>query len=118
MSRLFFFADEAGDFNFSRHPKASKYYIVCTITCDSCSIGTALLDLRRDLIWNKAPVAEYFHAAEDKQAIRDRVFDVLKAQNFSIQATIMEKSKAQPHVRITNHRFYHYGWYYGTRNYH
>ena len=24
----------------------------------------------------------------------------------------MEKSKAQPQTRVTNHRFYHYGWYY------
>ena len=24
----------------------------------------------------------------------------------------MEKSKAQPHTRATNQRFYHYGWFY------
>lgn len=112
MNRLFLFADEAGNFNFSRQAAASKYYIVCTISCDSCDIGTALLALRRELIWDRAPVGEYFHASEDKQAIRDRVFQVLQQQNFSIQATIMEKSKAQPQVRVTEHRFYHYGWYY------
>src|SRR3972149_1742041 len=113
MSRLFIFADEAGCFNFSRNPGASKYYIVCTIACDECSkLGAALLDLRRELIWEKAPVHEYFHASEDKQAIRDRVFALLQRHDFSIQATIMEKSKAMPKIRPTNHRFYQYGWYY------
>jgi hypothetical protein len=112
MSRLFLFADEAGCFNFSKTPNASRYFIVCTITCDPATIGSALLDLRRQLIWEKAPVKEYFHASEDRQMIRDRVFDTLKSQNISIQATIMEKSKALPHIRSTNHRFYQYGWYY------
>jgi hypothetical protein len=31
---------------------------------------------------------------------------------FSIQATIMEKSKAQPQVRRSKPRFYKYGYYY------
>ncbi len=111
MPRLFIFADEAGCFNFSNHPSASRYFIVCTIACDSCAIGTELLDLRRQLIWEKAPVREFFHASSDKQAIRDRVFQVLQGQNFSIQATILEKAKAQPKTRPTKNRFYKYGWY-------
>jgi hypothetical protein len=113
MSRLFIFADEAGCFNFSRNPGASRYYIVCTISCASCSkLGSSLLELRRTLIWEKASVGEYFHAAEDKQAVRDRVFQTLQQNDFSIQATIMEKSKALPRIRPTPHRFYHYGWFY------
>lgn len=113
MARIFMFADEAGCFNFSRNPGASKYYIVCTISCPSCAdLGTALLNLRRDLVWEKLPVREYFHASEDKQVIRDRVFGLLKQHDFKIQATIMEKSKAQPRIRPTNHRFYNYGWFY------
>ena len=58
------------------------------------------------------PVAEYFHASEDKQEIRDRVFALLQKHEFSIQATISEKSKAMPQIRPTNHRFYQYGWFY------
>jgi hypothetical protein len=113
MSRLFIFADEAGCFNFTRKPGASRYYIVCTISCSSCAtLGTSLLDLRRQLIWEKAPVDEYFHASEDKQVVRDRVFAELQKHNFSIEATILEKSKAYPQVRPTNHRFYQYGWFY------
>ena len=48
----------------------------------------------------------------DRQAIRDRVYDALKDENFNVQATIMEKSKAQPQVRSSEDRFYQYGWHY------
>lgn len=117
MSRLFIFADEAGDFNFSRNPGASRYYIVCTIACADCaSLGADMLNLRRELIWEKAPIREYFHASEDKQIVRDRVFALLQKHDFSIQATILEKSKAYPHIKPTNHRFYQYGWFYHFKN--
>jgi hypothetical protein len=108
MARLYFFADEAGCFNFS--PTGSRYFIVCTISADACSaLGSALLNLRRDLIWEKAPVGEFFHASPDRQVVRDRVFAVLQAQDFKIQATVMEKCKAQPQTRTTRDRFYKYG---------
>jgi hypothetical protein len=113
MSRLFIFADEAGCFNFSRNPRASKYYIVCTISCSDCTnLESSLLKLRRALVWDKAPVGEYFHASEDKQVVRDKVFAELANHDFTVQATIMEKSKALPRIRQTNHRFYQYGWFY------
>ena len=117
MSRLFIFADEAGCFNFSRNPGASRYYIICTISCASCSgLGSSLLELRRELVWDGAPIGEYFHASEDKQPVRDRVFDLLRRHDFSIQATILEKSKALPRIRPTEHRFYQYGWFYHFRH--
>lgn len=112
MSRLFVFADEAGCFNFSRKPGASRYYIICTISCTSCvTLASSLIELRRALIWEDAPVGEYFHASQDRQVVRDRVFNVLGQHDFSIQATIMEKSKAYPRIRPTNQRFYQYGWF-------
>ena len=113
MSRLFVFADEAGNFDFSRNPGASRYFIVCTICCDACEdLGSSLLALRRHLVWNEEEIGEYFHAAKDRQTVRDAVFDELKKHKFSIQATIMEKSKSQPHIRSAEHRFYQYGWFY------
>lgn len=113
MGRIYVFADEAGCSNFSKHQSASRYYIICTVSCDSCAdLGAALLNLRRELVWEKAPVGEYFHCSEDRQVVRDRVFAVLQQHNFKIQASILEKSKAQPQVRPTFDRFYKYAWYY------
>jgi hypothetical protein len=79
---------------------------------DDCSIGAALLDLRRELAWEGAALDDYFHASEDRQAIRDRVFHLLEKCRFTIQATIMEKSKALPHIAKDASTFYQYGWFY------
>ncbi len=48
--------------------------------------------------------------------IRDRVFKELANHDFSVQATVLEKSKAYPRVRTTDHLFYQYGWFYHFKN--
>jgi hypothetical protein len=116
MPRLHIFADEAGDFNFSNHPRASKYFIVCTVAMHSCEIAHDLLALRRELAWRDAPLLSYFHAAEDRQEVRDEVFKVIGAHRMNIYAQVMEKSKAQPQVRASDAKFYKYGWLYLLRH--
>jgi hypothetical protein len=116
MTRRFIFADEAGDFTFSRGNNISRYFIVCTVMMDSCKIGEDLLWLRRELAWKTSPLNDYFHATADKQQVRDEVFRLIQGQNFAVYATIMEKSKAQPQVRSTHERFYKYGWLYLFRH--
>jgi hypothetical protein len=107
MPHLFIFADEAGNFDFNRKRGSSRFFIVCTIACTSCAaINGDLLDLRQKLTSEGAPVRDSFHASEDKQVVRDRVFEALQRHEFSVQATIMEKSKAYPRIRQTDHGFY------------
>ena len=110
--RRYLFADEAGDFEFVRKPNVSKYYIIGAVTVEDCDCGAQLLELRRKMIWHGMPVKDYFHASEDVQVIRDKVFSLIQALPVRVYATIMEKSKAQPPLRVTNARFYKYGWYY------
>ncbi len=120
ISRLNVFADESGDFTFTTGQNISRYFIVCTVALESCDVGCDLLNLRRRLAWEGHELGEYFHATSDKQAVRDAVFDCICNHDFKVQATIMEKRKAQPQTRKTNSRFYQYGWYYhffyGMRN--
>ncbi|TIM21539.1 MAG: DUF3800 domain-containing protein [Mesorhizobium sp.] len=116
MSRIFLFADEAGCFNFSKAQNVSRYYIVCTAILPDCSIGIKLQELRRDLAWQGAPLGDYFHATTDRQEVRNAVFEVLANEKFTIQATIMEKSKAIPKVRVTEDRFYKIGWHFHFQN--
>jgi hypothetical protein len=112
MRRRFIFADEAGDFTFARGSNISRFFVVCTIMMDTCEAGDDLLALRRRLAWKRAPLGDYFHASEDKQEIRDEVFRLIQDCDFTVQATIMEKSKAQPQVRTDHPTFYKYGWFY------
>ena len=112
MPDQFIFADEAGCFTFERKPNVSKYFILCTVAAESCDVGSDLLALRRRLAMDGAELGDCFHACEDKQAVRNAVYDVIRQHKFTVQATIMEKTKAQPQVRSSRPRFYQYGWYY------
>jgi hypothetical protein len=114
--RRFLFADEAGDFNFSRKANVSRYFIVCAVSLDSCEIGHQLLRLRRDMQWDGFPLDDQFHATEDKQIVRERVFDLLSRSEFEIYAQILEKAKAQPKIRPNEVRFYQHAWFYLLRH--
>lgn len=76
------------------------------------TVATSLLKLRRKLAWDGAELGEYFHATTDKQPVRNAVFETILQHPFTVQATIMEKSKARPQVRASKPRFYQYGWFY------
>ncbi len=110
MANRYVFADEAGNFDFSNGPGASRYFILCTIAADDCGVGDALLNLRRDLGWKGIHLDRVFHATEDPQAVRDEVFELLSDFNFRIDATILEKCKAQPHLR-TPGDLYKMAWF-------
>ena len=112
MPNIFLFADEAGCFTFNRKQNVSRYFILCTIAMHNCNVGHDLLRLRRKLAWDGASLGDYFHATTDAQAVRDAVFSVINEHEFTVQATIMEKSKAQAHIRKNRPRFYQYGWFY------
>ena len=111
MLRLNVFADEAGDFNFANQHNNSRYFIVCTTSMESCDIGDDLLKLRRVLAWEKHKLGDYFHATEDTQEVRNRVFDIIVNREIQVQATIMEKCKASPEDKESRVKFYTHGWY-------
>jgi hypothetical protein len=110
MSDLYVFADEAGNFDFSRGRGASRYFILCTVTSNHCEMGDALLSLRRDLGWRGLHLDRVFHATEDPQPVRDEVFALLADMDCRIDATILEKCKAQEHLK-DQARLYKMAWY-------
>ncbi len=71
------FADESGNFDFSRSQGASKYFCIGTITVADTAVGDQLLKLRRSMAWEGVHLDAGFHATTDPQAVRDRVFGVL-----------------------------------------
>ncbi|CAN5731828.1 hypothetical protein BH18ACT13_BH18ACT13_02050 [soil metagenome] len=110
MADRYVFADEAGNFDFSTGAGATRYFILTTITTDDCSLGQELLDLRRSLAWDGIYLDRVLHATEDDQAVRDRVFALLQQASFRIDATILEKRKAQPHLQ-SEQGIYKMAWY-------
>lgn len=107
---MFVFADEAGNFDFSRNPGASEYFTICTVTSRDTTFGDDLLRLRRDLAWQGKHLNRVFHATEDPQAIRDEVLKVISAATVRVDATLLEKRKAMPHLQSETH-LYKMAWF-------
>ena len=112
MANSFIFADEAGCFTFKRKQGASKYFILCTVSAENWNIDGALLNLRRKICLESEPDRDKLHATSDLQEVRNLVFELLAKQDFRIDATILEKSKAQDQLRESHATFYRYAWYY------
>lgn len=75
-----------------------------------CDLGTELMALRRELAWQGIVLPE-FHAHQDKQRVRDRVFDVIARGNFQFDAVILDKTKTQDHLRANPLLFYKEAWF-------
>ena len=113
MARIHLFGDEAGDFNFSSHPSASEYFILTTAAFfDDYQACRDLEELRLELAWEGIQHAGEFHATTDAQAIRDRVYETLAKHAFRVDATILQKRKAEPQLTTSLERFYQYAWFY------
>ena len=110
MADRYVFADEAGNFDFSLNQGASRYFVLATVTLDNCQLGKDLIDLRRSLAWDGIYLDRVFHATQDEQAIRDQVFHLLTGADFRVDATVLEKRKAQPHLQ-TDTALYKMAWY-------
>lgn len=109
---LYLFSDEAGDLTFNREPNVSRYFIICSVTTTSLDLSLALTKLRHELLREHLPVKDCFHATSEDAFVRNRVYDEMMKHDFKFQATICEKSKAQPQVIASKARFYKYPWYY------
>lgn len=115
MATVYVFADETGNFDFSRRNGASRYFGVGTVVLrdeQPAALSAELGQLRRQLAWRKQGLDSYFHATEDTQEVRDEVFRVIDRHDFAFHATMFEKSKAQPQWRASDHDFYKYAWFY------
>src|SRR5438105_677144 len=111
MARVDVFGDEGGNLVFKPPGNGvSRYFTIGTITTSDCAVGVELEKLRRELSW-KLPGLDKFHATEDKQWVRDRVFGVLATADFRLDATILDKRKTMKHLRDDPLYFYKEAWY-------
>ena len=102
---LYIFLDEAGNLDFSSN--GTRYFLLSSVTKErpfyTCS---DLIELKYDLVEAGMNI-EYFHASEDTQAVRNKVFDII-CQNLGgirVDSLVVEKRKTGPALR-TEERFY------------
>ena len=99
------FLDEGGDLNFSN--TGTKYFTLTSVMMfRPFPIDAALSELRFDLLETGLDI-EYFHAAEDRQATRDKVFSIVQSalSSFRVDTVIVDKRKTGPALRADT-RFY------------
>lgn len=99
---LYVFLDESGQFDFSE--TGSRHFVLAAITTLSpLTTAKNLQSLKYNLLVNplEKETHEYFHASEDKQAVRDKVFDSLLRikENLFISYIWADKRKAHPSLQ-------------------
>ena len=86
---IYIYSDESGDFNFSSQPSASRYFILMTIAQPTTPWSLMT-------IGGFAGVCLIFY----------------RGTPYHVDATILEKRKAEPNIRYTPASFYGFAWYY------
>ena len=102
---LYIFLDEAGNLDFSKN--GTKYFVLGGITKERpFHAYKELTELKYDLV-ERSMNLEYFHAAEDNQATRNQVFDIIEKNlvDVAADAIIVEKQKVDAPLR-SEEQFY------------
>src|SRR3989338_2221769 len=93
---LYIFLDEGGNFDFSTG--GTKYFTLTALSKERpFEAYMPLCELKYDLIELGTEI-EFFHAAEDRQAVRNSVFDIIHQhlKGTRIDSLIVEKRKTGP----------------------
>lgn len=94
MTTLYIFLDESGNYDFSK--KGTEYLCYTAVTTfnpNQESLIIPLNKLKYELISECLDI-ELYHASEDRQIVRNKVFDILsKFNNFDVDSILIEKRK-------------------------
>ena len=98
MRTLFIFIDESGNFDFS--PKGTKYFILSAVSTLNPLGKEKLEEIKYDLMKNGTNL-EYFHATEDKQVVRNKVYSFIEnLKDIEIDSVIAQKNKTNPSLYV------------------
>ena len=93
---LYLFLDEGGNLDFSKN--GTKYFVLSSLAKERpFYAGKELVELKYDLV-ELGTNLEYFHAAEDRQAVRNAVFAIIAKylEGVRVDSLIVEKRKTGP----------------------
>ena len=96
---LYIFLDEGGNLDFSLN--GTKFFTFTSVTkCRPFALDSHLLSLKYDLL-EEGLELERFHASEDRQHVRNRVFEKIanNLESFRIDSIVVEKRKTQPQLQ-------------------
>jgi len=104
MNYLYVFIDVSGNYDYS--PTGTMSLVITSTLCTDINPGVLELYAVKHEVIDQGIDIEYFHAAEDRQPVRDAVFNVISGlTHLRIDSIIVEKSKVDPNLRPLK-RFY------------
>ncbi|MFZ5366000.1 MAG: DUF3800 domain-containing protein [Patescibacteria group bacterium] len=99
MENLFIFIDESGNFDFSS--AGTKYFVLTSVSTLTPLIQRGNFLKARYQLLSDGIDKESFHATEDEQVVRDKVYDLIKQLNDCIvDSVVAQKNKANPSLYI------------------
>lgn len=107
-------ADESGNLDFDPRT-GTKYFVVSTITVADPTLSASLLNLRRELDRRGFELPDGFHAAEERQAVRDEVVELLTRSSIRADVTYYTKANVYGRIRSDLDYFYKWAWFYHLR---
>ncbi|MGH7883632.1 MAG: DUF3800 domain-containing protein [Candidatus Dormibacteraceae bacterium] len=102
--------DESGNLDFDPRT-GTRYFFVATITVEDLNLTHDLLELRRQLDEEGYDLTNGFHATEDRQAVRDQVFELLRKRSIRVDITYYEKKKVYDRIKEDLDYFYKWAWF-------
>ncbi len=102
---LYVFLDDGGDLTFAS--QGTRFFALGAVSKERpFTIEPRLLNLKYDLIESGSNI-EYFHASEDRQGVRDRVFDNIMSNpsQLRVDSVVADKRRTDPALQIPE-RFY------------
>ena len=95
---LYIFIDESGNFDFSNRQGASKHFMLTAfVTLNPALQRDKLLHFQYELLVGNRD-QKHFHANEDKQVVRDKVFDFIASleKQYEVYNVFARKNRTNP----------------------
>lgn len=96
MQTAYMYFDEAGNFDFSA--TGTRHFIMtCMVTRRPFAVHPGLLDIKYDCL-EQGLSLDRFHATEDRQAVRDRVYEAILSRllDYQVYTVIIRKNRTNP----------------------
>jgi Protein of unknown function (DUF3800) len=95
---LFAFLDESGNYTYTR--EQGNILVYCAVVTTTPSLFCHDFSLLKYEFHAAGNCLERFHATEDAQAVRDRVFGIIaRSTGFAVHSIILRKNRANPALR-------------------
>ncbi len=108
MTTLFVFIDESGNFDFS--PKGPRHFVMSAVaTNNPVDVSNSMHRLKYQLLAEGQNIP-HFHASEDLQSVRNRVFDLIRSMTGIAGHTLwVDKRQAAPPLQSSSNIYALFG---------